>query len=262
MSPLPEPDYTLLDRPDISAFIFYPRRDWSPPPDGARDHDVPVAPGIAVSCRFYPHAKEAPTILYFHGNGEVVSDYDYTAPLYNSAGINLLVADYRGYGKSGGTPSFSTMVADSRAIFDSGQEVLAQQGFTGPRFVMGRSLGALSALQVAARFQSDLSGLIIESGAGGTRGWFRMLGPNEGRAPWEELHRRHLERLRLITLPLLMIHGEHDELVPLESALELQEAVSSTQKSLVVIAGAGHNDLFYLGLEEYMAAIKGFVAAV
>lgn len=259
MEPLMEPDYTLLDRPDIASFMFYPRPDWSPAPPGATDHDIAVAPGVTVAARFYRHAKEVPTLLFFHGNGEVASDYDLSAPFYASIGLNLFVADYRGYGSSGGRPSFSTMIADARAVYESFRALLAAEGYAGRRFVMGRSLGALSALEVAARYQAELAGLIIESGAGGTRGWGRMLRPADDRAPWEELHRRHLEKLRSITLPLLTIHGERDELIALESAVELQDAVGSAKKELVVIPGAGHNDLFYLGLEQYLAAIRVFV---
>ena len=261
MPALPEPDYTLLDRPEITAFIFYPRPDWEPPPPGATDHAVEVAPGVALACRFYRHSKDAPTLLYFHGNGEVASEYDFTAPSYHSIGLNLFVADYRGYGKSGGWPSFSTMVTDARAVFAAFRDLLAQEGYGGRRFVMGRSLGALSALEVAARYPADLSGLIIESGAGGTRGWFRMLRPTDDRGPWEELHRRHLAKLRSIALPLLSIHGERDELIPLDSALELQEALGSERKELVVIPGAGHNDLFYLGTQQYLEAIRQFVGS-
>ncbi|MBI3953546.1 MAG: alpha/beta hydrolase [Chloroflexi bacterium] len=256
-----EPDYTLLDQPEITGFIFYPRGDWAPPPPGATDHAVAVAPGVAVACRFYRHAPDAPTVLFFHGNGEVVSDYDYTAPLYHGIGLNLFVADYRGYGRSGGSPAFSTMVADARTLFEAFRGLLAQEGYRGRRFAMGRSLGALSALEVAARYPGDLSGLIIESGAGGTRGWFRMLRPGADPAPWEELHRRHLAKLRSIALPLLSIHGERDALIPLESALELQEAVGSARKELVVIPGAGHNDLFYLGTEQYLSALRDFVGS-
>jgi len=261
MPSLPEPDYTLLDRPELTAFMFYPRATWDPPPPGASDHSIEVAPGVALACRFYHHSKDAPTLLFFHGNGEVASDYDETAPFYHSIGLNLFVADYRGYGRSGGRPSFSTMVADARAVFEAFRDLLAREGYRERRFVMGRSLGALSALEVAARYPADLGGLIIESGAGSTKGWFRMLLPSDDRRPWEELHRRHLAKLRSIALPLLSIHGERDALIPLESALDLQEALGSARKELVVIPGAGHNDLFYLGMEQYLAAIRDFVGS-
>ena len=97
-------DFSVLDRPDISGSSFYPRSNWRPTSQGAEDHTIPVAEGVSLSCRFFPMGKEKPTILYFYGNGETAADYDGIAPLYNQIGVNFFVPDYRGYGRSGGSP--------------------------------------------------------------------------------------------------------------------------------------------------------------
>ncbi len=73
-------DYTPFDIPEISMMAFYPQRVWAPPPAGAEDVMVPVAPGVELSGRFYRHDPSAPTILFFHGNGEVAYMYDDIAP--------------------------------------------------------------------------------------------------------------------------------------------------------------------------------------
>ncbi|MFQ5875698.1 MAG: hypothetical protein ACE5JL_18120, partial [Dehalococcoidia bacterium] len=78
-------------------------------------------------------------------------------------------------------------------------------------------------------------GIIIESGAGVGRGWTRFMTGAADVAQWEELQRLHQEKLRSIRLPLLSIHGEWDELIPLERAIELQELVSSEPKKLVIM---------------------------
>ncbi len=254
-----EPNYSLLDQPEIIDFMFYPRPDHSAPPPGATDHLVPVAEGIAVVCRFYRHHRAAPSILYFHGNGEVVSDHDFIAPLYHRAGINLFVADYRGYGASGGRPSFSTMLNDAHRISAAFRQVLAAEGYSDALFVMGRSLGALSAVEVAAHYGQYLRGLIIESGTAGTGGWHRFAPASADLSRWEELHRLHLAKVRAIAIPLLSIHGDQDELIPLSHALELHQVIGSGQKRLVVIPGAGHNDIMYVGMQQYFAALKEFV---
>ena len=106
---LKEPDYSLLDDPDILQLVFYPRQDWTPAASAAKDYLAPVASSISISCRFYPAKKNSPAILYFHGNGEVACDYDFIAPDYNELNISLFVADYRGYGRSSGKPNFSSM---------------------------------------------------------------------------------------------------------------------------------------------------------
>src|SRR5512137_841434 len=95
----------LLDRPEVSQVLFYPRRTYglASTPGGARSIGVEVEPGIVLGGRLYPAAPDAPAILFFHGNGEIAEDYDDIAPMYTQLGITLLVMDYRGYGTSGGT---------------------------------------------------------------------------------------------------------------------------------------------------------------
>src|SRR4051812_29019211 len=94
-------DYSLLDDSGLSNMIFFPRRESRPPTGGAEDVDIEVAPGVRLGGRFYPANPLWPTILYFHGNGEVASDHDPIAPLYHErAQANLLVVDFRGYGRS------------------------------------------------------------------------------------------------------------------------------------------------------------------
>jgi alpha-beta hydrolase superfamily lysophospholipase len=253
-------DFSLLDRPDILSFMFYPRREASRPPPGAQDVWVPVAEDAQVHARFHPKSADVPTVLFFHGNGEVVADYDSLAPVYHHFGLNLLAADYRGYGQSGGRPSFTTMLADAHAVKDAAFALLDREGFKAGRYLMGRSLGALSATELAATDAGGFRGLILESGAAGIRGWSRFTGPGEDPAPWERLREAQRTRLAAITLPLLTIHGAWDELIPLEAAVEVQEAVSSIEKDLVVIPEAGHNDLMAAGLHQYFEALSAFIA--
>lgn len=253
-------DYTPLDLPLVSQTIFYPQQVWSPPHPGASDHLIPVAPDVAVSGRFYPRGREAPSILYFHGNGEVACQYDPIAPFYARAGANLFVADFRGYGRSGGSPSFSAMLSDASVIFRYFQDFLASQRFTGPLFVKGRSLGCHSAVELAARHQGELRGLITESGSAAIERMIQRWSLLSESAPLQEMVRLHGEKLRSISLPMLVIHGEQDELIPLEAAVALCEAVSSQDITLEVIPGAGHNDLLWMGLDQYFAAVQRFVA--
>ncbi|MCK7515883.1 MAG: lysophospholipase [Desulfobacterales bacterium] len=84
-------------------------------------------------------------ILFFHGNGEIVDDYDDLGPFYNRLGINFLAVDYRGYGNSTGKPTTSAMLADCHVIFKFVNDWLREKGYTGALIVMGRSLGSASA---------------------------------------------------------------------------------------------------------------------
>ncbi|HLZ70119.1 MAG TPA: alpha/beta fold hydrolase [Dehalococcoidia bacterium] len=254
------PDYALLDRLGASGQIFYPRDDWSPPPPSARDELVTVADGVRVACRFHPLDRALPSLLFFHGNGEVVSDYDGLLDLYRQARVNLWVADYRGYGASEGRPSFAALVSDSHAVLDRFHAVLDDSGFVGPRFVMGRSLGAHPALELAARRADRLRGLIVESGSANLERLARRLASSAPPKEVEELIARHRAKVAAIGLPALIIHGEYDELVPMQAALELYDALKVERKELVIVPGAGHNDLLWLGAQQYMAALGRFVS--
>jgi pimeloyl-ACP methyl ester carboxylesterase len=253
------PDYSIVDRTGAGRFIFYPRRDHRPAPPGATDLLIEVAPDVSVGARFYAFERSWPTFLYFHGNGEVAADHDEVSELYRQAGANLFVADFRGYGRSTGFPSFQGLVEDAHPVARRFHEVLDEQGFDGRRLVMGRSLGTHPALELAANGER-FRGLVVESGAAAIDRLLVMAGldPSEGEAA--RLRAAHEAKVRSIALPVLIIHGEYDELIPLARAAELYDQLTgAASREMVVIPGAGHNDILWLGWQRYLEAIAGFV---
>jgi len=172
----PWDELSALDRPDILQFIFYPRRDFSEKPGvaNAAACSISVDEAVSISCRFYFGSEKYPNILFFHGNGEIASDYDGIGSIYNQIGLNLFVADYRGYGMSGGQPTLTSMIKDAQ--FEGFKQVLKEKGFSGNLFIMGRSLGSLSAIELVYHYQSQLSGLIVESGFANIFSLFENLG--------------------------------------------------------------------------------------
>jgi len=251
-------NFSLLDREDIRSRMFYPRRDRSAPPVGAHDLQITTEDGTRLHARAFNGSADLPTIMFFHGNGEVVSDYNDISTLYARAGLNLLVCEYRGYGQSTGDPAYTSMMADAHVIKTAVLAQLDGLEWRRGRYVMGRSLGALSALELAATDGDGFRGLILESGAGGLLGWARFISPGE-EAAWEALAEAQRERLAAIRLPLLTIHGEEDELIPVQRALEVHETAGSTFKELLVVPGAGHNDLLFVGMRAYFEALTAFV---
>jgi alpha-beta hydrolase superfamily lysophospholipase len=109
-------DYSKLDQPEVLQILFHPRREAEnmPPPANVFDSGIPVAAGVRIHARFHLAGREEPNILFFHGNGEIVSDYDDVGPFYTKTGMNFLAVDYRGYGKSSGSPSVTSMLQDAR----------------------------------------------------------------------------------------------------------------------------------------------------
>ncbi|OPY74701.1 MAG: 2-hydroxy-6-oxononadienedioate/2-hydroxy-6-oxononatrienedioate hydrolase [Syntrophorhabdus sp. PtaU1.Bin050] len=251
----------LMDRQEIIFRLFFPRREsmddlYSP---SATNHFITVAEGVSIGCRFYLAGKDAPNILYFHGNGETVPDYDYVAPAYKEKGLNLFVADYRGYGGSSGTPTCTSMIKDSHPIFDGFIAFLKEMECTGDLFVMGRSLGSAPAIEIAYHYQERLRGLIVESGFAGARNQLKRLGVTHLFKDVKDVIGFGNDlKIKEITIPTLIIHGQEDEIIPTEEGRTLYTLSGSRNKSSLFVHDAGHNDLMMRGLEAYMAAIENF----
>ncbi len=254
------PGYETLDHPVLLKYLFYPRKEHTPCPAGAFDLDVPVEEGVSICCRFYAGDGKNPWLLFFHGNGEVVSDYDDIAPLYNQKGINLVVADFRGYGGSSGVPTFSSLVNDAGIIYDAVKDKLSQEGFRDDLRVMGRSMGSIPALELAYQHGQLLKGLIIESGFISAVRLVKHLGLPAMGLDLDGLDEKCLQKVMAIEVPVLLIHGQVDELVPLREARELHENLGSARKELLVVQHAGHNDILMVGLSQYFEAIRKFMA--
>jgi fermentation-respiration switch protein FrsA (DUF1100 family) len=252
-------DYSKLDRPEILMFLFHPRPEWGGLQAGGAAHDmlIKVDKDAVIGVRFHEAGKPAPVIVFFHGNGEIVADYDDIGPLYTGMGINFLAADYRGYGRSTGRPTITAMIRDAHVIFDYVRHWLKEKGYTGRLIVMGRSLGSASALELAANYNDTVDGLIIESGFAFARPLLMLLGINmEAMGIREEDGFRNSAKIAHFSKPTLIIHGEYDQLLPLSEGKALYEASAAADKRLLVIKRATHNDIFLRGMKEYMEAVK------
>ena len=256
-------DFSILDRPDILEIIFRPWRDSPEIPPWVTLHSIPVEHGVQIACRFCVAGSQFPTILYFHGNGETAGDYDFLAPHYHVRGMNLFVADYRGYGLSEGRPTISNLMRDAHVIFDGLGKMLEEGGFRKSLFVMGRSLGSLSAVELAFHHQERLRGLIVESGsANNFLSLLCLLGLPADHPLWDEMRAfSNKVKVRSIAIPTLIIHGEYDSLISAGEGKEHYENSAAPDKSFLTIPGADHNELLQKGIELYFETIADFVRA-
>jgi hypothetical protein len=263
--PSDKPDYALLDRPEVLNAIFHPRAEWGVPSstDEERAPRISVGPNTHIGTRFHAVSGALATILFFHGNGEIASDYDDLGPLYNRMGINFLVADYRGYGRSNGQPTVSAMLSDGHTILAYVRRWLAERHQPQPLIVMGRSLGSASALELAAAYPEQMDGLIVESGFAYAEPLLRLLGVNLARLGFrEDQGFGNLDKIRRYVGPTLIIHAEYDHIIPFADGLALYDASGAAHKRLLRIEGANHNDIFARGLSLYMQAIHELVAHI
>ena len=198
----------------------------------------------------------APTVLYLHGNSRNISYNLENALRYRALGSNLLLVDYRGYGKStGGKPSEAKVYEDAEAAW---QYLVKQRGVKPQQlFIYGHSLGGAVAIDLALR-HPEAAGLITES----TFTSMQAMGELKyDFLPAGLLLNQRFESLQKITqlkVPLLLIHGTWDQKVPVGMAQQLFEAAPQP-KTLVMIEGGEHSNNAAVGWVEYRDAVSAFI---
>lgn len=251
-------DYSVLDR--VAGHLFHPRAEL-----GVRQTDnnrddmmIPVSDGVQVGASFHFIKKDAPVILFFHGNGEIVSDYDDIGLMYTQEmGINFFVADYRGYGRSTGTPTVTAMMQDCHGIFNFVRAYMAKMQMTGPLSVMGRSLGSAPAIELCATRADDFTNLIIESGFAFIAPLLVKLGVDPGMIGFKEQQGfENIDKIKTFLKPCLVIHAQFDHIIPFSDGQALFDACASEEKTLLEIKGANHNDIFFRGMSLYMEHVR------
>lgn len=260
-------DLSVLDRPEILNFLFHPRKESGRAvPAFALNQDIPlkqdsgVDSSIHIGTRLYLTDPAKPHILFFHGNGEIAEDYDDIGSIYMNFGLNFIVADYRGYGRSNGMPGISTMFSDAHDVLNHFSGWLKENHRNGPLWIMGRSLGSASAIELAASNPDKISGLIIESGFAHTLPLLHRLGINTemfGIADSQVFS--NAKKLSGFAGPTLIIHGQYDQIIPLQHGNDLFTASPAVRKKMHVINGADHNTLLMIGGREYFDIIKNFI---
>ncbi len=119
----------------------------------------------------------------------------------------------------------------------------------------GGSLGRHAAFELAAECPGEIDGVIIESGGPRLGQFTRGLEPPVA----QSLQAAYQDKVRSINIPVLVIHGQMDTSAPIQDAVGMYQTFPSPDKHLIIIPGAGHNDLMYLGFGQYFGAIRGFV---
>lgn len=250
---------STLDHPEVLSILFYPRRGVDFSGNGI-SIPIEIEPGLSISGYLHPAGEEAPVILFFHGNGEIAADYATIGPMYAQLGITFFVVDYRGYGMSDGQPTTDNQLSDAVAIFEQLSNILAAHNLKPSKvYVMGRSLGSASAIEVAHKKGEQLAGLIIESGFANTFSLISRLGGLDIEADDAVQGYGNTAKIEEIEIPTLIIHGEADYLIPASDGQTLHDRSAADEKKIVLVPRAGHNDLMLVGMAQYFDAINDFV---
>ena len=225
-----------------------------PAPDAGRPLRTESAAGPAADL----------TILWFHGNaGNIGYQVDDIAALRQWTGANIFVFDYRGYGNSGGRPSERAFYQDARAAWSY---LLTRREVNPQRVILyGRSLGTAAAVELAAAPPAGPPpyAVILYSPLTSLRDMARAAHP---RLPIHWLAAgqfNSLARIGGVSGPILIIHSADDEIVPVEQGRRLF-AAAPEPKQLLILTGAGHNDVLDLsdaalgeGLVSFLNTLPG-----
>ena len=241
----------------IDRFVFFPLRELegTPADVGLRYEDAafPTADGVRLHGWWVP-GRRAETLLWFHGNaGNISHRLDHLQLLHAAVGPNVLMVDYRGYGQSAGSPSEPGLYADARGAL---AYVRSRGEIERERVVyFGQSLGSAVAVELATRRSPH--GLILETPFTSTQEMASRILPGP-LAHFVPRRFDNLGRIAKVHCPMLFIHGDRDEVVPYAQGRRLFEAAPGT-KSFLTIPGAGHNDTFLVGGDDYFDRIAEFL---
>jgi len=244
-----------------TRFIYFPSRahEVTPKALGLAFEDVTLTAddGVRLHAWYLPVANPRWTVLVSHGNGGNVSHrLDRALLLQARLGASVLLYDYRGYGRSEGSPDEAGTYRDARAAYQ--WLVEHKKARLGQLVLFGESLGSAVALDLA--LSKPAAALVLESP-------FTSV-PDMARttiflplAPFVRTRYDNLAKVVRLRMPLLVLHGDHDGVVPFALGRRLFEAAPEP-KRFYAIPGADHNDTYLVGGEAYWKAIASFLEAL
>ncbi len=246
-------------------FVFFPVAEllYTPNDAGLEYQDVSfqTSDGLALQGWFIPGDPAGGsdlTWLWFHGNGGNIGHrVDELALAHHRTGDNIFIFDYRGYGESEGKPSEKGTYLDSRAAVEY---LRSRSDVDRNRIIyQGHSLGAAVAVELSLT-QPPMA-MVLVSPFASVRDMARLTLPFPPAGWLVRNHYDSISRIRRLNVPVLVLHGDLDETVPISQGRKLYEAANEP-KRFQALAGAAHNDTFQITAEQYWGAIESFLSGV
>lgn len=240
-----------------NRFIYFPPRYpdgfVSPQNYGLSAEEVwfTAEDGVKLNAWFFPNLASPKALLVFHGNAENIGYGLPRLKVFSRLGTNLLAVDYRGYGKSEGSPNETGLYRDAEAAY----RYLVERRHIEPGniFVYGQSLGSAVAIDLASRH--ECGGLIAESPFTSVL----EVARRSFRIPFFEYVPKSrfdsLSKISRVRAPILVVHGARDQVFPYSMGESLYRAAPEP-KSFLLVQSAGHDDIFLVAEERYLGAIR------
>ena len=242
--------------------VYFPERELIAKPSDVglayEDVSLTAADGTKLHGWHVP-GESRTTLLWLHGNaGNISHRVDNIAMLRRNTGLGVFIIDYRGYGRSEGKPSEKGLYMDAEAAFE---HLTSDLGLDPVEDIVlfGRSLGAGVAVEMATRHR--VRGVVLESGFTSVREMSNASGMGALSIlflPMIDARYNSLSKIGSALSPVMVVHGDRDDIVPFEMAEKLF-AAAPEPKRFYPIPGASHNDTYVAGGDAYFEALREFV---
>ena len=220
---------------------------------------IDVEPGVKIHGWFIKGSKEpsVATILFSHGNAGNIADRLDRVLSWRDLGVDFLLYDYRGFGRSTGAPGEEGTYRDGRAAHDY---LVKTRGIEAKRLVlMGESLGCAISIQIA--LDRPAAGLVLEAPFASIPHMASAIYPFLPAKFFVRTRYDNLEKIPRVRMPLLVVQGTRDEVIPVAQGKMVFGAAPSP-KQYLAIEGAHHNDVYVIGGTQYKSALSDFLARV
>lgn len=240
----------------VVALFFSNKLIYQPPEPGYQVDDIGMhqitrANGEKVSLYYRAAAPDMPTLLWSHGNAEDIGYLNTRLTNFNNMGYGILAYDYPGYGHSEGKPTEDGCYEASAAVYDYLTTTLKVP--SSQIILYGQSVGSGPTTWLAT--QRPCAGIVLVTPFMTA---FRTV-TKIPIFPGDQF--KNINRIGKINVPLLVIHGDHDEVISQSHGKKIYE-LHSGPKTFIDIQGAGHNDIYILAMEEVLAALNDFQTSI
>ena len=238
--------------------IYFPMRAHDVTPAGlglaSEELSLVTEDGVRLHGWFLPVKGSRWSVLLCHGNaGNVSHRLDRTLLMQSRLKLDVLLFDYRGYGKSEGSPDEEGTYRDARAAY---RWLVARGVGPGRMLLFGESLGSAVALQLA--LEVEARALVLESPFASIPEMARAVYPFLPLWPFVRTRYDNVAKVGRLRMPLFVLHGECDEVVPFAQGRRVFDAAPEP-KRFFAIPRASHNDTYVVGGEAYWRALGDFL---
>jgi len=237
--------------------IYFPvnKIDLTPKEIGLEFEDICFfsSDGTELNGWFVPVKESRVTVLFCHGNAGNISHRIELIDMFCKLGLNVFIFDYRGYGRSHGSPSERGLYLDARAAY---KYLIDKQNLDERSIVVyGKSLGANVSIELCSKIRP--AALISESAFVSALEMGKKLFPFLPIKWLITVKYDALSKIVNITVPKLIIHSEDDEIIPFQHGRRLFEAAPEP-KEFYPMRG-GHNEAIFLSKKDFVARISTFL---